>query len=46
MFCMLIAILRFDVVTIEYGRAGKGEIAFVLSFGIGNLMFAAAIGRR
>ena len=43
MFCMLIAVLGFDVVTIEYRRASQGEIAFVLPFGIGNPMFATAI---
>jgi len=46
MFCVLIAILCFDVVTIENSRAGQGEIAFILAFGIGNQMFAAAVGRR
>ena len=45
MFCMLIAVLGFDVVTIEYCRASQGEIAFVLPFSIGNQMFAAAVGR-
>jgi len=43
MLCMLIAVLGFDVVTIEYCRASQGEIAFVLPFGIGNPMFATAI---
>ena len=45
MFGMLIAILRFDVVPVERGRTGKGEVAFVLSFGIGDRMIAGAIAR-
>ena len=45
MFCMLIAVLGFDVVTIEYCRASQGEIALVLPFGIGEGM-ATLMGVR
>jgi hypothetical protein len=47
MLGMLIAVLRFDVVPIEHGRASKGKVAFVLSLGVGDQMLAATIaGKR
>jgi hypothetical protein len=39
---MLIEILRLYVIPIQHGGAGKGQIALILSFGIGKRMLAAA----
>jgi len=45
MLRMLIAILRLHVIPIHHGGAGKGQIALILSFGIGNRMLTAAARR-
>jgi hypothetical protein len=46
MLRMLEEILRLHVIPIQHGGAGKGQIALILSFGIGNRMLTAAAARR